>query len=328
MMDKCDKLKHLQLYAANLVTNDTWRDLFKHYGTQLETVKLQWLDAAFEDDTVKEMVDHCPSLNRLKLKLCRRIGEESLTHIANLGHLEHLSLQIRNETSPPALVHLITSVGPNLRTLSLEKFIDADDTVLTAIRDSCTKLSKLRLADNDIASDAGFTALFTDWKNAPLHHADFSSTRDIDNNNHSGPEDAIGLADAGFKALMKHSGSHLGRLEIASCRHITLQAFLDVFAEGHVYPALEHINLSFCNSVDTAVVAGVFKSCPALKKIIAFGCFDVLDVVVPRGIALIGVPKAQDAIEQFGVGIDLDEALDRMMELEVAAGAGAVLAAA
>ncbi|KAG9583763.1 hypothetical protein KCU77_g18420, partial [Aureobasidium melanogenum] len=81
------------------------------------------------------------------------------------------------------------------------------------------------------------------------------------------------------------------------------------------YPNLETINLSFCSAADTSVVAGVFQSCPAIKKVIAFGCFDVTDVVVPRGIALIGVPKAQDAIEQIGTGIDVAEALSRMIDV-------------
>lgn len=319
MMEKCENIKHLQLYAANLVSNSMWHDLFKHYGTQIQAVKLQWLDAAFEDETVQELVADCPNLVRLKLKLCRRIGAESINHIAELRHLEHLSLQTTNETSAPALAHLVTSVGSGLCTFSLEKFIDADDTVLDAIHNTCTKLRKLRFSENDMASDAGFAALFTEWKNPPLRHADFSFTRDIDNNNPNGPEAAIGLASDGLVALMKHSGSALTRLEVASCRHISKQAFLDAFSNGQVYPELEIINISFCNSVDTSVVAALFMSCPKLKQIVAFGCFDILDVIVPRGIALIGVPKAQDAIEQLGVGVDVDVALGMMVELDNAA---------
>jgi DNA repair protein RAD7 len=48
------------------------------------------------------------------------------------------------------------------------------------------------------------------------------------------------------------------------------------------------------------VIAGIFRSCPAIKKVVTFGCFQVADVLVPRGIVLIGAPKAQDQIEQFG----------------------------
>ncbi|KAI7197765.1 hypothetical protein KC363_g39 [Hortaea werneckii] len=103
-------------------------------------------------------------------------------------------------------------------------------------------------------------------------------------------------------------------LDIASCRHIERSAFFDVFNGGETYPALEYINLSFCNRADTSVVAGIFRSCPALKRLVAFGCFDVQDVVVPRNVALIGVPRAQEAIEQFGFGLGVDEAISRMVE--------------
>lgn len=137
----------------------------------------------------------------------------------------------------------------------------------------------------------------------------------VDNNNPNGPEQAIGLASAGFRALMAHSGQAIKHLDIASCRHIELSAFMDVFNGANIYPNLEYINTSFCNRVDTSVVAGIFKSAPALKQLVAFGCFDIHDVVVPRHIALIGVPRAQDAIEQYGVGIDVEEAIGRMVEV-------------
>jgi DNA repair protein RAD7 len=315
MLDKCHNLRHLQMYAANLVTNEMWQRYFEGAGDKLETIKLKWLDAAFEDQTVEIMAAHCPNLKRLKLELCRRIGETAVYSIATMSQLEHLSLQIGLEVSAEALVHLVKQRGSNLRTLSLEKFLDADDTVLDAIHENCHRLSKLRVSENDTATDAAFTRLFTDWSNPPLSFVDFNTTRDIDNNHPEGPEEAIGFSSSGFRAMMKHSGSKLEHLDISSCRHIELGAFIDVFNGAESYPQLEYINVSFCNRVDTTVVAGIFKSCPALKKLVAFGCFDVADVVVPHNIALIGVPRAQDAIEQFGVGIDVDEALGRMVEV-------------
>lgn len=315
MLEKCDNLSYIQFYAANLVSDAVWHKLFQRYGNQLKTIKLSWLDASFDDDAVREIVKNCPDLNRLKLKLCRKIGEESITAISGLTHLEHLSLQTSVQPSCEAVIDLVKSVGPNLRTLSFEDFLDIDDVVLAQIKESCNMLFKFRLQGNDVASDAAYANLFTGWKNPSLEFADFSSTRDVDNNNPKGPEEAIGFASNGFRAMMKHSGQSLRTLDIASCRHIKLEAFLDVFGSDTIYPKLETINFSFCSCVDTSVVAGVFKSCPSIKKVIAFGCFDVTDVVVPRGIALIGVPKAQDAIEQIGTGIDVAEALGRMIDV-------------
>jgi len=316
MMDKCDSLNYLQLYAANLVTNKMWHKLFQCYGKQLETIKLTWLDAAFDDDAMKELVENCTNVRRLKFKLCRQITEASVAYISQLTHLEHLSLQLSSQVSCEILTELVKSVGSKLRTLSLEDFLDVDDDVLATVKECCTNLFKFRLQQNDTATDAAYADLFTGWKNPPLTFVDLSSTRDVDNNNPTGPEDQpIGLASEGFKALMTHSGPSLRTLDIASCRHITLEAFLVVFNGATMYPKLETINLSFCSCVDTTVIAGIFRSCPSIKKVIAFGCFDVTDVIVPRGIALIGVPKAQDAIEQIGGGIGVAEAVGLMVDV-------------
>ncbi|KAL2351883.1 hypothetical protein BJ546DRAFT_230176 [Cryomyces antarcticus] len=316
MMEKAKNLRSLQLYAANLITNAMWHKLFQHQGASLETVKLQWLDASFEDEAVTEMVAHCRNITRLKLKLCRRIGEEAVTAISMLPKLEHLSLQIDREVSSERLVGLVRVVGPNLKTLSLEKFVDADDTVLEAIHAHCRNLTKFRFTENDYATDAGYTALFTDWANPPLAFADLSSTRDMDNNNPTGPAAAIGLASAGFAALMAHSGDGLETLEMASCRHVGPAAFLDAFDGVKQYPRLRSVNISFCTAVDTVVVAGMFKSCPALRRVVAFGCFAVTDVVVPGGVALIGAPRAQDAIEQIGgAHVGFMDALGAMVEV-------------
>nr|POE46986.1 dna repair protein rhp7 [Quercus suber] len=314
MLERCHKLRHVQLYAANLVSTEMWHRLFEQMGDRLEVLKLNWLDAAFEDQSVEEMVKHCKNIERLKLKLCRRIGRDAVNALCDLPRLKHLSLHVGQEVSDAPLMTLIHSHGANLITLSLEKFFDVSDVVLEYIHHECRQLSKLRFSENETATDAGFAALFTDWANPPLAFIDLNSTRDVDNSNPDGPEEATGLGSSGFRALMAHSGSNLRHLDVSSCRHIELGAFLDVFQGAATYPALEYINLSFCNRVDTSVVAGIFKSCPALKQLVAFGCFDVQDVVVPRNIALIGVPRAQDAIEQHGVGIGVDEAIGMMVE--------------
>ncbi|EKG21713.1 Leucine-rich repeat cysteine-containing subtype [Macrophomina phaseolina MS6] len=319
MLDKCKNVRYLQLYASNLVTNDLWRELFMRQGEKLEELKLQWLDAAFDDRVVSTMVDFAPNLIRLKLKLCRRITSESIDAISKLKNLRYLSLQTSAEVPSECVVNLIDCVGANLETLSLEHFLDADDTVLEAIHTQCRNLRKLRFSENDYCSDAAFASLFAGWANPPLHFADFNSTRDVDNQNPNGPEKAIGLASDGFRALMKHSGQQLRSLNLASCRHISHDAFMEVFDGRKIYPELKTLDISFCNPVDTVIVAGIFKSCPKLERLVSFGNFSVEGVVVPKGVILIGVPKTLDVIEQAGItDFDMAVAASLMKPLEQA----------
>ena len=295
-------LRFLQLEAANLISDNKWREFFEKAGLHLDALKLSWLDNSLFDETVSLMVLGCPNLQRLKLKECFHIGDLSVDSISHLTKLEHLSLRLKHSISTTALSNLITSLGPNLRTLSLEKFYNADDTTLALIHSSCKKLSKLRFTHNDYCTDAGYVHLFTNWPNPPLSFVDLNSNRDLDYSNPDGPDAPVGLASDGFKALMAHSGSHLEYLNISSCRHITLEACTEVFDGVKQYPSLREIDLSFVKKVDTLVVAGIFKSCPQIVKVTAFGCFQISDVIVPAGVALIGVPHAQDSIIQEGDG--------------------------
>lgn len=296
-------IRTLQLEAANLVSNEKWAELFKKCGHRLEYLKLSWLDYSMDDDTFMGLIRHCHNIKRLKLKKCFRLGDAALGAITELRQLEHLSLRFPTATTPGVLADLISSVGPGLRTLSLEGFSDADDDALSMIHSSCTQLSKLRFTENDCCTDIGFASLFTNWSNQALAFIDFSRNRSVDYAVPDGPEDPVGLASGGFEALMGHSGSRLEKLDISSCRHITYECFSNVFDGKKQYPVLKDINISFLTKIDTSVVAGMFRSSPELIKVTAFGCFNVADVAVPKGVALIGVPNAQDSIVQEG---DLD----------------------
>lgn len=274
-------------------------------GERLEFLKLTWLDYSMDDDAFSDLIRYCPNLNRLKLKKCFRLTDAALSAMKDLKQLEQLSLRFPTPTSSDALAELISSIGPNLKTLSLENFTDADDDVLSTIHTSCKQLQKLRFTENDYCTDAGFVGLFTEWPNPPLAFIDLSSNRSVDYSMPDGPEDPIGLASAGFEALMKNSGARLEHLDISSCRHITYETFSNIFDGKNQYPFLKDINISFLTKIDTAIVAGMFRSCPELIKVTAFGCFNVIDVAVPKGVALIGVPNAQDSIVQEG-DVDAD----------------------
>ncbi|PGG99093.1 DNA repair protein RAD7 [Blastomyces parvus] len=285
--NKC--IKHIHLDASNLISNEGWQKLFKTYGSKLESLKLSNLDYSLDDESVAVMAEHCTNLRRLKLKTCWLLGDGALSSISKLPKLEHLSLEFLKDTSSEALLEVVDKLGPNLKTLSLAGFKNADDAVLDMIHQRCKRLSKLRFTDNCICTDAAYARLFTDWDNPPLTNVDLSSTRDIDNKNPDGPGTPIGLASAGFQALMDHSGKFLEKLNICSCRHISHESMAAVFdATQHQYPCLKEFDISFHTSVDDFLVLSIFKSCPALRKVIAFACFGIRDVSIPPGVALIG----------------------------------------
>ncbi|KAF2116565.1 DNA repair protein-like protein Rad7 [Lophiotrema nucula] len=336
LIEKAKNLVDIQLLGANLVSNDMWIRLFSARGEDLRSFKTEWLDAAFDDEAVEALAACCPNLERLKLERCKRIGVSSINAIATLGKLQHLTLRFLKEIPRENLLNVILQVGKNLQTLCLENFEQpaleddeqTDDLLLAAIHDTCHNLSKFRFTDHTECSDEGYINLFTDWDNPPLRYIDVNSTRDCDNANPEGPDDfPIGLGSEGFKAVMAHSGSRLEYLDISSCRHISYATFAQIFDGVQQYPHLQEINLSFCPIVDTTTVASIFRSCPKLKKVVTFGCFKVKDVVVPRGIVLIGAPKAQDHVmEQFGDTImDFQKELMKEMERDSRIAGGRVI---
>lgn len=293
MIDRGLKIKHLQLDASNLVSDACWRRLFQKYGPQLESIKLSNLDFSLDDDTVEEMCKFCSRLRRLKLEQCWKTGDRSLSAILALTSLEHLSLNMINDVTNDGLLEILGRLGGNLRTLSLEGFPGADDRLLEHIHNHCCLLSKLRFTGNAVCTDKGFVELFRDWSNPPLEYADFSSMRDVDNTNPDGPPEPTGLASQGFVSLMKHSGSKIRVLNIASCRHVSHAAFEEVFADDKRYPHLQELDVSFHTVVDDYLVKRIFRCCPAITKLVAFACFNIQEAQVPMGVALIGGLKAQ-----------------------------------
>lgn len=296
MLDRNLKIRHLQLDAANLISDDSWQQLFSTLGGQLESLKLSNLDYALTDETVEVLAKNCINLRRLKLTECWKLGEASIKAISRLPRLEHLTLNFLSDIRSECLVDMIENLGPNLRTLSLTAFRDADDRLLEAVHVHCHKLQKLRLADNTLCTDQGYVRLFRGWNNPPLKFIDLSATRDVDNANPDGPAEAIGLASLGLIALLEHSGSTLRVLNISSCRHVSHAAFEQIFQKDKVYPQLQEVDVSFHTTMDDYLATAIFRSCPAIKKLIAFACFNVRDVRVPAGVALIGGLRAQDSI--------------------------------
>ena len=300
MVDKCRKIRHLQLGATNLISDKSWVEMFEKLGPHLEGLKLSELNDSMKDATVEVLAKKCRKLKRLKMRSCSHMTEASITSLSTLASLEHLTLAVAPETSSSNLVDLISKLGPKLRTLCLENYQDLDDSVIEAIKHNCPKLYKLRITGSSICTDNAFESLFdNNCPFPPLVYADLSENRDIDSMNPEGPEDdPIGFGALALTALMHHSASRIEHLNLKSNRHISHATLLDVFDGQKKYPMLKDIDLSFVNRVDDVVMAGIFKSCPALTKLAVFACFNARRARIPGGIAVVGLPNAGNNIVQ------------------------------
>lgn len=285
-------LEKIHVHGANLLSEDCWRAYLTTKGEQLKELRIYATDKHVGDDLVASLHDLCPSLKRLKIYSNQKVTDEGVELMAKLEGLEHLGLDLRTPTSTDPYVNVINSIGASLKTLSLKRVAEVDDRLLDALHDNCRHLSKLRITDSEFMTDAGFARLFNGWENKPLRFIDFRKCRHVDASKPCENKHKTGLCSDGFRAIMKHSGRGLKELNVHACRHITKEAFEDVFSADRQYPELLKLEVSFCEEVTDFICGSIFRSCPKLKELNVFGCMKVKDVRVPRGKILVGVPNA------------------------------------
>ncbi|ORY71713.1 uncharacterized protein BCR38DRAFT_359406 [Pseudomassariella vexata] len=285
-------LHSIHLHGANLLSEDSWNAYLEAKGKTLQSLQVYYTDKHFGNGVVATLKDRCPKLKRLKIAHNQKVTNDGVEHIAKLEGLEHLSLKLLQPKATEPYIKVVQGIGQGLCTLSLKDVPDLDDRVLDAIHEHCRSLSKLRITDSEVMTDAGFARLFKDWANKPLLFVDFQKCRHVDSTKPRENPHMVGLCSDGFRALMKHSGKRLRYLNIHACRHISREAFEEMFSDTEVYPDLLELEISFCENVTDFVVGSIFRSCPKLKELNVFGCMKVKEVRVPKGKILVGVPNA------------------------------------
>lgn len=294
--DTC--LETFYLHGANLLSETKWHEFLAAKGANLRRLQAYYTDLHFGDATIVELQKHCPQLQRLKVENNQKLTSDGVKAIGALTSLEHLGLQLHHKITPAALTECIAGIGANLQTLSLKIFPDASDEVLEAIHNHCRELTKLRITDSEVMTDAGFVKLFTDWENPAVPFIDFQKCRQMDAAHPRENPDKLGLCSDGFKALMAHSGPKIRHLNLHACRHISREAFEEVFNETALYPELRSLEISFCEEVTDFILGSIFRACPKIKDVNVFGCMKVREALVPRGVILVGVPNAQGMVTE------------------------------
>ncbi|KAH7008584.1 hypothetical protein EDB80DRAFT_644155 [Ilyonectria destructans] len=286
-------LESFYLHGANLLSSEKWHEFLVAKGKALKGLQVYYTDKHFGDDSVAMLREHCPNLARLKIENNQQVSDEGIKSIGEISSLEHVGLQLQTPTSTAAYTHTISQIGQKLQTFSLKIVPAVNDELLKAINEHCRSLTKLRITDSEMMTDKGFVHLFTEWANPPLHIIDFQKCRQLDSTRPRDNPDNVGLCSEGFKALMAHSGQKLRCLNVHACRHISREAFEEVFNDKANYPELRELEISFCEDVTDFVLGSIFRACPNIREVNVFGCMKVKEVRVPRGVILVGVPNAQ-----------------------------------
>ncbi|KND91774.1 DNA repair protein rhp7 [Tolypocladium ophioglossoides CBS 100239] len=291
-------LESFYLHGANLLSEEKWHEYFAAKGQALKGLQVYYTDNHFGDESIAAIANHCPNLLRLKVQNNQKLTNKGVEAIGELSSLEHLGLQLQNPTSSAAISSALSKIGHGLKTLSLKIVPDSDDNVLRAIHEHCRSLHKLRITDSEKMTDQGFVQLFTGWQNPPVYFLDLQKCRHIDSTRPRDNNDKVGLCGEGFKALMAHSGPKLEHLNVHACRHISREAFEEVFNDKAHYPELRNLEISFCEEVTDFILGCIFRACPKIKEVNVFGCMKVKEVRVPRGVILVGVPNAQGMVTE------------------------------
>lgn len=286
------ELEGLYIHGANLLSADMWKKYLSTKGKSLRRFQVYYTDRHFDDGCMTALRTAVPELKRLKVYNNQEVSGDGIRELVHLKKLQYLSIHLHKNVHSDIYVEVLHSIGAGLRTLSLRLTPELDNTVLDAIHSNCHNLSKLRITDSEVMTDAGFARLFTGWRNPGLTFIDLQKCRHVDSQKPRNNPDGIGLCSEGFKALMAHSGKSLQNLNLHACRHISKQAFDEVFSLEKTYPELKSLEISFCEEVNDYVVGSVFRSCPNLRELNVFGCMRVKNARVPRGKILVGVPNA------------------------------------
>ncbi|KAJ3528356.1 hypothetical protein NM208_g10235 [Fusarium decemcellulare] len=263
LLSRDTSLESFYLHGANLLSEEKWHQYFEAKGEGLKGLQVYYTDNHFGDDSITMLEKHCPNLKRLKIENNQKLGEDGVKKIGDLAALEHIGLQLQKIVPTGSYTHFISKIGKKLQTLSLKVVPEVNDELLRAIGQHCRSLTKLRITDSEFITDNGFVTLFT---------------------------------DEGFKALMAHSGQKLRYLNVHACRHISREAFEEVFHKDAHYPELKELEISFCEEVTDFILGSIFRACPNIREVNVFGCMKVKEVRVPRGVILVGVPNAQGMI--------------------------------
>lgn len=265
--ERLHDLKSLELSGAFLITKEAWKSFFESVGSRLEEFGLRH-SARFDKSCIEALTQHCPNLRKLELGHLNKLNSDWLFDIAKLEKLESLELAWTvdgNTLETDDMIHLLSKVGPKLKSLSIRGGTDLNDEILTeGILKHCTRLKKLNLEQCEKLTAKAMVQFLNDWRCEGLDHLDLSR--------------CILFDDEVLKAVVQHSGNSLKHLSLHSLELLSPTGLELLAGNGDDLPScqnLTHLNCGFVRSMDDFVLKKLITSCTALRNIQVWGCYMV-----------------------------------------------------
>ncbi|KAK6354342.1 hypothetical protein TWF730_008749 [Orbilia blumenaviensis] len=268
------QLTSLELYGAFNVTEECYVRFFQTIGRRLTEFAIGDT-SRFKVAALEALVDNCPDLEVLRLRVITHLDDESVRLLTGLPNLRVLEITDPGQSiTDGPIVDVLNTCGSGLSELTLDGCAELTDETLRAIHYSCGRLDVLNLAEVELLTNDGISQLFTDWpRNYGLKEL---SLKRCDN-----------LQSAGFARIIDHSGRTLEKLSVNSCKDIDVDAWN--FLQEVNLPQLEVLDVSFVRSVNDSVVETILKAAPELKSLKVWGCHKITDACTWReGVMLVG----------------------------------------
>lgn len=250
------RLKRIELYAPFLVRKDGWQSIITGCGERLEGF-LVTQSPRIDQETVQQLVEHCPNLTELRLSEIGQLNGDCLALLSRLQHLTSLDLSSPSTSlNDEDVVQLLSAVGDKLELLDLSDNAELTDLTLEAIARHCARLERLYLRNNVEFSNEGVTEFFVELKRqgrTGLKVVDLEKGHD--------------LQDAALQALLAHSGQSVETLSLLGWRDLGVDALGGLSG----CPSLVNLNLGWCRKLNDFTLKDILASCDHLQVVRVWG---------------------------------------------------------
>ena len=248
------------------------------------------------DSTISLVGKRCRYLRELDLTGCSELTDASCEDLGKTcKDLERLSIAGCGKITDEGVSDIARSIGGSLTALNLNRCQYVCDDSLTAIGESCQKLSELHLSWMQQITDRGVYT-FASYANVEAFHTlDLSACRKIADDGVIGVAERLTnltdlsvyycnkITDRGALSIT-HNLYKLKRLVLAdlyqitdTCLHFDRDGDGRPVIDANMLKSLEKLDLTDCNRLTDFGFASLVTRCLSMRKLVLAGCVGLTD---------------------------------------------------